>query len=775
MAVNYDDVISTLAGHGFDIQSLDYGRLRRVKRHGHSQKGWYVVHEITLDDGRIALVGSFGYWEGGEKFVEKIAPGKDAQLSKEQLEAIRKRRMEDAKRAQAAREKEIQRAAKEAERVWQASLPTGDCDYLTDKGIQPYGVRFTESGCMVIPAMNNSAQVFGLQFILPSSHPRRKKKGRNKEFWPPGMAMKGHYFIIGGSPDQILLVAEGYATAATLHQATNLPVAVAFNANNLLPVAENLKKRYRKARLLICADDDYLTEGNPGVKCAQSAALAVAGEWVAPVFTVERDGKKLTDYNDLMALEGLHVVQKQLEDKIHSLGWVEKAQTLADAPQQGGGGSLKSLLTVEEAVERYSLIYGAGGTMYDHQEYQLVPKSDVLDICPDHAWREWKLHAGRKVVRLNEVGFDPTEKDTRITCNLWGGWPTTPKKGSCEILLDLLRYLCSGEESAGRTEIFDWVLKWLAYPVQHQGAKMRTSLILHGPQGAGKNLFFEAYAAIFGEYGRIIGQAEIDDKFNDWASRKLFMIADEVVARQELFHIKNKIKALITGDSIRINPKNVTAHDERNHVNIVFLSNEVQPLVLERDDRRFVVIWVPDKLPDNYYADVAEEIAAGGVAALHEYLLQLDLGDFNEHSKPPMTRAKADLIELNLESGERFLMDWLGGELGVPVMPGATADIYKLYQHWVRRNGVSKPRELSQLIGGLARQRGWKKDRPRVWNNYNFEGDRAQVTVMIPPEEVMESSRLRGNADAKRWLTECILDFAEVVRDATAQKGPENG
>ncbi|MBL7391299.1 primase-helicase family protein, partial [Escherichia coli] len=85
------------------------------------------------------------------------------------------------------------------------------------------------------------------------------------------------------------------------------------------------------------------------------------------------------------------------------------------------------------------------------------------------------------------------------------------------------------------------------------------------------------------------------DKFNDWASGKLFMIADEVVARQELFHIKNKLKALITGDCIRINPKNVAAHDERNHVNLVFLSNEKQPLVLEKDDRRFMVMWTPDK------------------------------------------------------------------------------------------------------------------------------------------------------------------------------------
>ena len=92
---------------------------------------------------------------------------------------------------------------------------------------------------------------------------------------------------------------------------------------------------------------------------------------------------------------------------------------------------------------------------------------------------------------------------------------------------------------------------------------MRTALIFHGPQGTGKNLFFEAIMAIYGEYGRIVGQAEIEDKFNDWASRKLFLIADEVVARQELYHVKNKLKSFVTGEWIRINPKNVAAHDER--------------------------------------------------------------------------------------------------------------------------------------------------------------------------------------------------------------------
>lgn len=761
--VNYDDVISQLTAAGLIIDHLETGRMRRVRVEGsRERKGWYSIHELQKEDGDTILVGSYGIWQGSSNNAQKIELKKQ-NLTEEQKSALKTRLAEDRKRAEANRQREIARAAHAAQRAWDTYLPTGESEYLTRKGIQPFGVRFTSAGAVVVPMQDNSARIYGIQLIYPNGHHKKKKTGRDKDFWPAGMAMRGHYHIIGGTPHKVLLVAEGYATAATLHQASGYPVAVAFNANNLQPVAENLRKRYRGIKLLICADDDYLTDGNPGVTCAQAAALAVSGEWVKPVFTVDRDGKKLTDFNDLQILEGLHVVQAQIEGAVLRLGWVSDVPPRVGTLNKGAGEALKSLLSVQEAVDRYSLIYGAGGTMYDHQEYSLVPKSDVLDVCVDHAWREWKLHADRRVVRLSEVGFDPTNQDKSITCNLWGGWPTEPKKGQCDILLELLQYLCSGEEAKDSQAIYEWVLKWLAYPIQHQGAKMRTSLIFHGPQGAGKNLFFEAYSAIFGEYGRIIGQAEIDDKFNDWASRKLFMIADEVVARQELFHIKNKIKALITGETIRINPKNVTAHDERNHVNIVFLSNEVQPLVLEKDDRRFVVVWVPDKLPDNYYSDVAEEIAAGGIAALHHYLLNLDLDDFNEHTKPPMTKAKADLIEINLESGQRFVEDWIHGELGIDVMPAASNDVYRLYQYWARKNGVSRPRELSQLIGGMVRMRGWNKDRPRVFKTMTFGGDPSQISMIFPPDEITESSMRNSGKPNSQWLTECYIEFRNQV------------
>jgi putative DNA primase/helicase len=343
------------------------------------------------------------------------------------------------------------------------------------------------------------------------------------------------------------------------------------------------------------------------------------------------------------------------------------------------------------------------------------------------------------------------------------------------VLLDLLEYLCGGEPNA--REVYLWVLKWLAYPIQHPGAKMRTALIFHGGQGAGKNLFFEAMMAIYGEYGRIIDQAAIEDKFNDWASRKLFLIGDEVVARQELFHVKNKLKGLVTGEWVRINPKNVAAHDERNHVNIVFLSNETQPLVLEKDDRRYAVIHTPDKLGEDFYREVADEIHKGGIEALHHHLLHLDLGEFNEHTKPPMTESKKALIDVSLDSVERFLRDWIDGDIllgqdnePLPFCPCGSADLYTAYQRWCRQEGVSKPREQNQFYGHILRRRGWQKvhrDRYLEWNSRQPKRQR----MLIPASWEIDASVAAGRDDYRQrpdtslteWMTTCFFAFRDAM------------
>ncbi len=786
---NYNDVLAQLRDNGLLVSTLyvDTAKVQRcfTLENQREKRGWYWLSSITIDT-EPYIVGAFGIYSGNDNGKQKITLSrqKSDQLTAEQREAIKAQQRESQKKAEAERKRQADRTAARAKQAWLKCSATGTSEYLNKKHVNAYGVRFSPNGSVVIPVMDDRDSIRGLQFVLPLGHERIEKTKRNKEFWPAGIAISGTYFLVGSAPKDILLIAEGYATGATLHEATGYPVAVVWSANNIMAAAKVLHKKYSRARILICADDDwvqkcdacgeYTTVATPDcTRCGQphkkinagnvyseAAAVAVNGAWVCPKFVTERPAnrKSLTDFNDLHVTDGLPLVAEQITDKITDLGWLR--ETPAVVPQQGGGEKrcvLKSMLTIDEGIERFSLVYGGKGTMFDHQEHCLVPKTDVLDILPEHGWRDMRAH--KKVVRLDEVGFDPAGTDPRIICNLYGGWPTTPKDGDCSQLLELLRYLCSNEDNPG--DLFQWVLKWLAYPIQRPGAKMRTSLIFHGPQGTGKNLFFESIMAIYGEYGRIVDQAAIEDKFNDWASRKLFMIADEVVARAELFHVKNKLKSLVTGEWIRINPKNVAAHDERNHVNIVFLSNESVPLVLEHDDRRYTVVHTPEKLDPGFYYKIRDELNNGGIAALHHHLKNIDLSDFDVHTKPPATNAKMQLIEASLDSVGSFVRDWVQGEVfKAPFCPCSSSQLFTVYRRYCDKTGERFPRGQRQFVGDLRMIPGWKVG--PVTTRDPISGERITRKMVIQSTDILTKlGRAREESQSQEyWLHTCHREFA---------------
>lgn len=757
-AENYDDVIGQIRGAGLLVDAIETGRIVRCRVDGdRERRGWYCIHEIPGKSGGVLLVGSYGVWRGAEHGAQKISLKRNA-LTDEQSAALKARILEDRKRLATQQKITWAKAARKAAYAWRRhAAETGQCAYLERKAVAAYGLRFSARGNALVPMCDADGRINGLQ-ILYGDQAIKAKKGRDKDFWPRGLAKTGHFHLIGsptGVP--ILLVAEGYATAATLHAATGLPVAVAFDAGNLLPAARSLRKRYPRARMLFCADDDYLTAGNPGIQHAQAAALAVDGAWMAPVFAEDRGGRKLTDFNDLQHAEGLHTVRAQIEQRIDALNW-RVSVSAARAGTNGGAGSdaLATQISIEECIERYTLVYtGEGGVFFDGQERMLVKREAIQDILHEHGWRDVRRHPswiGKGAVRLREVGFDPTESDEVIKCNLWGGWPTVLKKGRCDRLLDLLEYLCNHEGNGA--ELSRWVLRWLAYPIQHPGAKMKTALVFHGPQGVGKNLFFEAIADVYGEYARVIDQSAVEDKFNDWASKKLFMIADEVVARQELYHLKNKLKCYITGDRIRINPKNLAAHEERNHVNLVFLSNEHQPVPIEPDDRRFAVVWTPHKLDPALYADVKEEIDAGGALALGHFLQTLDLGDFKPWAQPPLTRAKKDLIELSMDNTERFWRDLDEGVLGITASPALSADMYRLYRWWCGREGERFVAANNRLSNTLVKLSGGE-----IRTDHILEGMvRKKPRVFIPAGAEPDPGDTR-----LKWLSRCVEDFAAKI------------
>ena len=757
MASNYEDVLGQLLGAGLLVDSLDIGRMRRCKVEGgdHEKRGWYHLHEIRLPTGDDLIVGSYGIWRGAENHATKVELRK-SELSTEQRDSLRKRLAEDKRRAELVRKADAARAAARAAKAWKGCSEQGDCEYLHRKGVRGHGVRYSPQGAVVIPMLDVAGIIHGLQIVrgrVDGKKPRRLEK----EFWPAGLVKKGHFHqlgMAGGAP--VLLVAEGYATAATLYEATGLPVAVAFDAGNLGPVAVALRKRYKKAGILICADDDFFSNGNPGVTCASAAAMEVGGAYAAPVFAdaparqqaFDTSGQKLSDYNDLHLLEGLHVVRTQIEARLMALGWSSgqnksAARAADDSPKDT---PLRPIETIDELLERYALVYGQGGTVFDHQEHCLVALSDMREVCLSREiHRAWAEHPDKQLVRVTEVGFDPACTDASIHCNLWAGWPTTPQAGACDYLLDLLRYMCADEGKP--EELYQWVLRWLAYPIQHPGAKMKSTLVIHGPQGTGKNMFFEAIMGIYGRYGRVIDQSAIEDKFNDWASRKLFLIADEVVARSDLYHIKNKLKAFITGEWIRINPKNMAAYEERNHVNMVFLSNESMPVVLEEDDRRHVVIWTPPKLSRDFYAGVQREIDSGGIAALHHHLLHLDMGDFHNTTLPPMTQAKRELIDLSLDSPSRFMLAFESGDVeGFPgkhaprlLSPMLSQDLYDLYCAWCGKWGL-KSLHQPRFANALMRKHGAVVQRKRYDSGVGGKRGPSAITYLpgghdLPPGE----------------------------------------
>jgi putative DNA primase/helicase len=777
MASNYEDVLGQLQGAGLLVDSLEVGRLRRCRVDGdRERRGWYHLHEIRLPNGDDLIVGSYGVWRGAENNATKVELRK-AEISAEQRESLRKRLAEDKRRSELARKADAARAAERATKAWKGCTEQGDCEYLHRKGVRGHGVRFSPQGAVVIPMLDVAGNIHGLQ-IIRGRKPGQQDRRLEKEFWPAGLVKKGHFHQLGmASSAPVILVGEGYATCASVFEATGLPVAVAFDAGNLAPVAAALRKRYKTAHILILADDDAFSEGNPGVTCASAAAMEVGGAYVAPVFADEEarravydaKGTKLSDFNDLHLLEGLHVVRAQVEARLLALGW-RAMQGAARAKQPQGGGvdpvnaPLRPIESLDELLERYALVYGQGGTVFDHQEHCLVALSDMRDACLSRdLHRTWAEHPDKQLVRVTEVGFDPAGTDPNIHCNLWAGWPTTPQAGTCDYLIDLLRYMCAGDSKP--EELFQWVLKWLAYPIQHPGAKMKSTLVIHGPQGTGKNMFFEAIMMIYGRYGRVIDQSAIEDKFNDWASRRLFLIADEVVARSDLYHIKNKLKAFITGEWIRINPKNMAAYEERNHVNMVFLSNEAMPVVLEEDDRRHAVIWTPEKLSRDFYAGVQREIESGGVAALHDYLLHLDLGDFTNATLPPMTDAKRELIDLSLDSPSRFMLAFEAGDVeGFPgrhtpklLSPMLGQDLYDLYCAWCSKVGL-KALNQPRFGNALMRKHGAVVHRKRYEADIGTKGPSA-VTYLAGGHELPP-----GRSEVE-WLGERIKVFKTAVKD----------
>lgn len=190
--------------------------------------------------------------------------------------------------------------------------------YLSRKSVPAAaGVKLDKYDNLVIPLRNTAGELRTLQYIKPDGTKNLKKDAEKT----------GNFFVVGGelSPQLPILYAEGYATAASLHQATGIPVVMTVDAGNMVTVSRNLKALYPDTAHIILGEDDFTKTDNKGLNKAREAAAAIDGTYIIPQFTESERAQafagtgSFSDFNDIHSSRGLDAVCDQLSPALDPL------------------------------------------------------------------------------------------------------------------------------------------------------------------------------------------------------------------------------------------------------------------------------------------------------------------------------------------------------------------------------------------------------------------------------------------------------------------------
>ena len=300
------------AGLDYQGEIIPDAPLQRFRVNGDKAKNsWYVLHTDGLAAGRFGC---------NKRQIDKSWCFKSAHdlTDEERAERDKRWKQQQAERDADRLRQQNQAGTKAAEILAAAQPAPDDHPYLVRKGVKAapglmVGNWLNQDNCLLIPLRTASGQLATIQAISPDAP--FAHSGQSKDFLKGG-AKQGAYFVIGdlvSSP--VILIAEGYATAVTLHEATGYAAVMACDTSGLTPVTQALKTLYPHPKvILICSDNDRKTEGNPGVKAARAAAKKVGCRLAIPEFAEDEAG---SDFNDLATLHGLDMVKTAIKSALN--------------------------------------------------------------------------------------------------------------------------------------------------------------------------------------------------------------------------------------------------------------------------------------------------------------------------------------------------------------------------------------------------------------------------------------------------------------------------
>ncbi len=242
------------------------GQIRRFRTDNKrtDRSGWYVGYA----DGICTMI--FGDWRQGIEKTIKATTNRPYTVAEEMAHVAR---IASAKAARdAERKKQNETAASTVEIIWsEGAAASSDHPYLKRKGIQPHGAKITGDGRLMVPLFDSDGVLASLQYI----------DAEGGKLYHSGGSVGGKFCIIGTlDVPGVLYMAEGYATAATIHEVSGRPVVVAYSASNLVPVTGTLRDIYGQAQdIVIVADNDA---SGVGQKYAEQACAKYGTRMVMP-------------------------------------------------------------------------------------------------------------------------------------------------------------------------------------------------------------------------------------------------------------------------------------------------------------------------------------------------------------------------------------------------------------------------------------------------------------------------------------------------------------
>ena len=244
------------------------GKVHRFPTNGKrgDDAGWYVFYPGAI------VAGAFGDWREGRdrmsipfraEIDRDMTPMERFNAQTAQQNAIKARNEADAKRHEL--------AAQTVTQIWESLPPAPENNpYLVRKGVQPHGTRQTDDHRLVCPMYGADGKLQSLQYIKGDGEKRYQKDGDAKAFWMLGEPLSGRRIYL----------AEGFATAASIHEATGDATAIAYSAGNLLRAAKFLRATYGdRQEIVIVADND---ESGTGQKSSAEAGEAIGAKVIIP-------------------------------------------------------------------------------------------------------------------------------------------------------------------------------------------------------------------------------------------------------------------------------------------------------------------------------------------------------------------------------------------------------------------------------------------------------------------------------------------------------------